>query len=398
MRFTMQHTQLQSYLGLYEHNPDILALLMMQSPQHLRGAMEAFTGAIDEGGYQMKQDAVEVIPGTQVTADGQPLSEIWADLLARLAAFNKQMSFMVALLTFPINRATERVGIYQTPRFEEATELGRPQKIRLQYVTRGYPLVHQDLAFGYTQEFIDSARGDEIRSITSQAENAWWNLNLETVLAAVFTENNQTDENGVIVRRLYNADGEVPPAYKRVTHDNTHTHYLTTAGASVANADMDTIEEHLIHHGYGDFGERFVLLANRVDIPALRALTNYVPATTATIPTIVNGEVVGQQRAGIPGLPTEGYIGKLVIAEQSDIPAGYLFTFATGGQFAGQNLAGLRQHENASIRGMRLVEGPVARYPLIDAVYDGYLGAGVRHRGGGLVMQITAGAYNDPTF
>lgn len=395
---TLKGASLQSYVGLYRSNPDILAVMMMHDPNHLRGAMEAFTGAEGEGGYQMGQDAVEVIPGTQVTADGQPLSEIWADLLARLAAFNTQMSFMVSLLTFPINRATERVGIYQTPRFERATELGRPQKVRLQYVTRGYPLNHEDLAFGYTQEFIDSARGDEIRSITAQAENAWWNLNMEVALAAVFFENNDTDENGVVVRRLYNADGETPPAYKRVSHDGTHTHYLTTAGASLAVVDLETIEEHLIHHGYGDFGERFVVHVNRVDLVDVRALTGYVPATTATIPTIVNGEVVGQQRAGIPGLPTEGFFGKLIIVENSDIPAGYLFTHATGGQFASQNVAGLRQHENASIRGMRLVEGPVARYPLIDAVYDGYLGAGIRHRGGGVVMQITAGAYADPTF
>lgn len=395
---TLRHLEDRTYLGLYKHNPDLLAVMMMQNPKHLRGAMEAFTGGENEGGFNLLQDAVEVIPGTQVTADGQPLSEIWQDLLAKLAAFNTQMSFMVSLLSFPINRATERVAIYQTPRFERATELGRPGKVRLQYVTRGYPLNHEDLAFGYTQEFIDSARGSEIRSITAQAENAWWNLNQEVVLEAVFFEDNNTDVNGVVVKRLYNGDGEIPPTYKRVAHAGTHTHYLTTAGAAIVAADLDVIEEHLVHHGYGDFGERFILHVNRVDLPVVRGFANFVPASTATIPTIVNGEVVGQQRVGIPGLATEGYHGKLVITENSDIPAGYVFCHATGGQFASQNVAGLRQHENPSIRGMRLVEGPIARYPLIDAVYDGYLGSGVRHRGGGVVMEITAGSYTDPTF
>jgi hypothetical protein len=371
---------------------------MMADPLVYRGAQMAFVGAEGEGGYAMVQDAIEVVPGTNTTIDGQPLGEIWADLQTRLSVFNTQMSFMVSLLTFPINRAQERVGVYMTPKFEEATELGRPEKVRLQYVFRGFPLRHYDLGFGYTQEFIDYARGSEISAIAAQSENAWWTLNFEVVMLSLFTEDNATTEDGVVVRRLYNADGEVPPHYKRFTHDGTHTHYLASGGAAITTANLDSIEEHLLHHGFGDFGETFILLANRVEMVDIRALTGFVPATSSTVPIIVDGQVVGAQRSGIPGLNAEGYYGTLVIVESNDVPAGYVFAFATGGQFAGQNPVGLRRHENPSISGLRLVEGPVARYPLIDAVYDGYLGAGVRHRGAGVVMQITAGAYTDPTF
>jgi hypothetical protein len=394
----MTNPKLKTYLDLYKRNPDGLAILMMQNPRILAGAIGAFTGAEGEGGSFMVQDVPETVSGTNVTLDGQPLSEIWADLQVRLSAFNTQMSFMVSLFSFPVQRAQERVGIYQTPRFEDATELGRPQKIRLQHVFRGFPLKHKDLAFGYTQEFLDSSRGDEIRAVASQAENAWWNLNMETVLAALFNNVNLVDDEGVSVKRLYNADGEVPPPYKRHTHDGTHTHYLTTGAAAIGVEDLEAIEDHLLHHGYGDFGEKFILHANRVEILDIRALTGFVPATTSTVPIIVDGQVIGQQRSGIPGLDPEGYFGKLVIVENNDIPIGYLLAKATGGQFASQNPVGLRSHDNPGIRGMRLIEGPVARYPLIDAVYDGYLGAGVRHRGGAVVMQVTAGAYAVPTL
>lgn len=391
-------TKFDKYLALYRFSPDALAVQMMRSPKVLAEVVGAFAGAEGEGGYFMRQDATQVVSGTAVTVDGQPLSEIWADLQARLAAFNTQMSLLISLLSFPVDRAQERVGIYQTPSFEEATELGRPQKIRLQYVNRGFPLKHFDLGFGYTQEFVDSARGAEITATAAQAESAYWTLILETILLAIFSENNSTDDDGVLVRRLYNADGEVPPSYKRWGHDGTHTHYLTTAGAALADADILALQEHLLHHGYGDFGERFILHANLADIPAIQALTGFVPATTATVPVIIDGNVVGTQRQGIPGLPTEGYIQRFVVVENNDLPSGYLFAHATGGQFATQNVAGVRRHENPSARGMRLVEGPVARYPLIDAVYDCYTGAGIRHRGGAAVMQITAGAYADPTF
>lgn len=391
--------RLNTFLALYRENPDKLAAAMMADPFVHMGAQMAFVGAEGEGGYMMVQDAIEVVPGTSTTVDGQPLNEIWADLQARLAAFNTQMQFMVSLFTFPVNRAQERVGVYFTPKFEEATELGRPEKSRLQYVFRGFPLRHYDLGFGYTQEFLDSARGSEITSIAAQSENAWWNLNFEIVMESIFTEANNTTEDGVVVRRLYNADGEIPPNYKRWTHLGTHTHYLASGGAAVTTANLDTIEEHLIHHGFGDFGETFILLANRTEMVDIRALAGFVPATTSTIPIIVDGQVIGATRPStIPGLTPEGYYGQLVIVESNDIPSGYLLAFATGGSFAAQNLAGLRRHENPSISGLRLVEGPVARYPLIDAVYDGYLGAGIRQRGAAVAMQITAGAYTDPTF
>lgn len=394
-------TPLHKFIGLYRKMPDQVSVSLMSNPLLLSKVMGAFRGAEGEGGYQMQQDAIQVVPGTATTVDGQPLAEIWTDLNQRLAAFNTQMQGMVSLLTFPTIRAQEQIGVYQTPRFEEATELGRPQKVRLQRVKRGFPLNHRDLGFGYTQEYIDTARSDQITSIASQVENAWWSLNLETVLLAIFTEDNVTDEDGVVVKRFYNGDGEIPPHYKRTTHAGSHTHYLASAGATVAEADINSLEEHLLHHGFGDFGENFILMVNRVDLPDIRALTGYVPANTSTRPVIVDGQVVGQTSTAPPGLENQvdGYIGRFAVVNEDEIPPGYLFGFATGGQFASQNAVGLRSHENPSARGLRLIEGPVARYPLIDAVYDGYLGAGVSQRGAGVVMFITGGGtYVDPTF
>lgn len=394
------NTKLDTFTRIYRRNPDLLALMMMRNPSIYSGAAQAFSlsGAEGEGGFFMRQDAMETVSGQAVTLDGQPLSEIWGDLQVRLAAFNEQMSFMVSLLSFPVERATEKVGIYQTPRFEEATELGRPQKVRLQMIARGFPLKHHDLGFGYTQEYLDSATSDQITAVAAQAENAWWSLNMEVVLGALFNNVNLTDDEGISVKRLYNADGEVPPHYKRSSHDGTHTHYLTTGAAAIGVEDLEAIEAHFIHHGYGDFGERFIVLTPRGEMADIRALTGFVPAVSSSIPIIVDGQVVGQQRSGLPGLDAEGYFGKLIFVEQNDIPDGYLVAFATGGQFANQNPVGLREHDNPGINGMRLVEGPVARYPLIDAVYDGYLGAGVRHRGGAVIMQVTAGAYAVPAL
>ncbi len=65
---------------------------------------------------------------------------------------------------------------------------------------------------------------------------------------------------------------------------------------------------------------------------------------------------------------------------------------STGGQANLNNPVGVREHSNVSLRGLRLVEGPNPDYPLIDSFYNRGFGTGVRHRGGSVIMQVTATA------
>jgi hypothetical protein len=92
-----------------------------------------------------------------------------------------------------------------------------------------------------------------------------------------------------------------------------------------------------------------------------------------------------------------GTYGDIIIVEEDYIPAGYLVMFVTGGRDNLQNPIGFREHQNAGLRGMRLVKGRNADYPLLDAYYVRGFGTGVRQRGAGVVMQIKAtGTYAPP--
>jgi hypothetical protein len=71
--------------------------------------------------------------------------------------------------------------------------------------------------------------------------------------------------------------------------------------------------------------------------------------------------------------------------------------FVSGGKFAGTNPVGLREHENAALRGLKLIP-QFERYPLRESFYHHALGAGVRHPAAGVVMKITAGAYDIPAL
>lgn len=359
---------------------------------------DAESGAAPAGFHQ-RSDAIELVPGSRTTTiDGQPVNEIWNEFQARVSAFNAVADAQTALITFPVLQATEKVAVPTNPGMQQATEFGRPEKIRTKLVTRGFPIEHYDLGAGFTQEFLDEATSAQITAVALQAEMAYSLLRQEISLEALFTSANSTDEDGVNVKRLYNNDGEVPPKWKRWTHDGTHTHYLSSSAGAWAAADFDTLEEHLIHHGFGDNGVGLIVQAYRDDLAVIRALDEFVPAESADRPTITTGPIVGPTRGStIPGFPAQGYVGPFTIVRNDLIPSGYLLAQAVAGSFSPRNPVGLRVHSNPSARGLRLFEGPY-RYPLLESVYDCYLGAGVGQRGAAVVMEQGTDEYTDPTF
>jgi hypothetical protein len=368
-----------------------------QNGHKLFGAAEGLSPA----GFISRQDVIETVPGMRgMTVDGQNVNEIWAEMQAMLSAFNGSNDAIVSLLSFQTDRANEKVGVPVNPGFQKATEFGRPSKIRMAQIARGFPIEHYDLGDGYTQEYIDSATGGALMAVQATILNAWTSLQRDVVLEAIFEDANYTDQDGILVRRLYNGDGEVPPTIKRWTHTGSHTHYLFGGGGGFVQADVDSMSDHLIHHGFREFGDAaFLLLTNRDDLPAIRGFANFIPAETSEIPLLLadSGVVRGAERAARAGLRVEGYVNDWTVCQVNDIPSGYLLGIVSGGPMDLRNIAGLRVHENPSARGLRLIEGNRQNYPLYDSVYDGYTGAGVGQRGAAVVMSDAA-SYTAPTF
>jgi hypothetical protein len=71
--------------------------------------------------------------------------------------------------------------------------------------------------------------------------------------------------------------------------------------------------------------------------------------------------------------------------------------FVSQGSFNVGNPVGLREHENEGLRGLKLIP-TFERYPLRESFYHHALGTGIRIPGGGVIMKVTAGAYDIPTL
>lgn len=352
------------------------------------------------------------------TVDGVPLAQLYEEIIASLNLLNAQRSPLISRLVFQVTNPFEEVMPIVEEDFEEADEFGQPKGIRLgQPWNMGYDLKYFDLGIRYTFRFLGRATGAQIRALNNTALEADNRLVARTVLTRMFdnTTSQATIEstNRVVnVYPFFNGDvttlPATPPSWKTYSHTTSHTHYLASGGATVDSGDLDAMYDHILHHGYHQ-GATIYLLANRAQVKTIRTFRVADGDDYDFIPLAGTPDALfrGQFSGGLPNTPSGvadgifpgvvGVYGNVWIVEEDYIPAGYMVMVASGGRFAERNPIGLREHENAALRGLKLIP-QFERYPLREAFYHHALGSGVRHPAAGVVMKITAGSYDVPTL
>jgi hypothetical protein len=349
------------------------------------------------------------------TIDGRDLNEVWSEFQQALQAWNDGRTKLVSALTFPVSQPVEDVPQLAMEDFEEASEYGEPKGISGGgYFSLGYDFKWYDIGARFTWKFLAEASSAQVEAVHNQVLEADNRNVFQKVLKAIFNNVNRVADirgNNYNVYAFYNNDGTTPPAYKSNTFASTHQHYVTSGAGTVDSGDLDQLETLLTEHGYGAVnGSTLILLVNRAQLTTIRnfrvatgASFDFVPASQQPpwlLPTNTGG-VVFPQGSAIPsqvnGLDVSGRYGPWLIVEEAYVPAGYMVAFATGGELNANNPVGIREHQNPGLRGLRLVKGRQADYPLVDSFYNRGFGTGIRQRGAGAVMQITAsGTYTIP--
>jgi hypothetical protein len=367
-----------------------------------------------EQGYSTEGDIVTR------TADGRDINGLWNDYQALIAEQNNRRDGMVAFLTFPVTNIIEDVSQFGQVNFEEASEYGEPMGVRtaLNYFSLGYSYKDYDLAKRFTWKFLRDASTQQVDAIHQMVLEADNRNVFNAVMKTVFNNVNlSTDINNqsYTVYKFYNNDGTKPPDYATNTFLSTHTHYLTSGAATLDSGDLEIMIENLRHHGYSFAnGTEIVIMVNPAQSAVVRlfrqgqvnnnaavAQYDFVPAVgqPALIVPNTTGLVGNQVSSSLRGMNVVGSYGPATIVEEDYVPAGYLFCFGTGGTGNLANPVGFRQHPDPAWRGLKLIPGNRSGYPLIDSFYTHGFGTGVRQRGGGVVMQVTAsGTYAIPTI
>lgn len=355
------------------------------------------------------------------TRDGQDLNRIWDDYQNLLNNWNATRQPLIDLLTFSTDQIVDDVTQAVEEDFEEASEFGVPKSVRPQPTIqqRAYDFKWYDVAARFTFQFLSDANARQVDMVQAQILEADNRLMFKKVMRRVFNNtNNNTTINGVVypAKPLYNADGEYIPDYAGTSFTaGTHTHYVTSGAATLDSGDIESLAGLLEEHGYRrSMGYQIVVLMNPATVtPQLRAWragqTNqnaavasfdFVPPAGTNIILPSTSQLFGSQPpATWGGFDVVGAYGPYLLVQDANIPAGYLFAFATRGGGSTTNLVGVREHANSSLRGLILKGGDRNQYPLINSTYIRGFGTGVRTRGAGAVMQVTAsGSYTIPTI
>lgn len=342
------------------------------------------------------------------TADGADLGPMWREYQRLIALHNRERSPMVNLLSYQTSRVVEKVMYPIAEDFEEASEFGEPKGIRLGApFMMGFDFKWWDIAIRYTWRWLAENTRAEADALTNAAIEADNRLQFVKILRRLFNNVANTttvNDTAINVYPLYNGDSMVPPKYKSTTHTAPHTHYLASGGATIDSGDIDDIQAHLEHHGYVlNRGYRMILVVNQVEANVIRTFTvaggdkyDFIPSAGFGGIIMAPGTIIGRPSEAVPGMLTVGTYGPWTVVQEDYMPAGYVLGFVSGGEDNIGNLIGVREHENAALRGLRLLRGSQHDYPLVDSFYQRAFGTGVRHRGAGVVMQITAGAYTVP--
>lgn len=367
--------------------------------------------ALIQGREQGYNEAGDIITET---SDGAPLAKMWSEFQKTISMWNNQRDSLTNLLTYDVTQAIESVRYPVEEDFQEASEFGEPTGIRLGTAYRmGYDFKWWDLAIRYTWMFLADASSEQLQALNNQALEADNRLMFTRIMRAVFNSTTRVaeiDNENINVYPFYNGDSIVPPKWKSTVHTTGHNHYLESGGVTVDPGDVQSMIDHLTHHGYTlSRGYRILLLCNSQEGATIRDFTkgtasakySFIPGTNygGGVYLPANSGVVGAPAiANIPGLESIGTYGPVTVIEEDYMPAGYMFMFVTAGEQNIGNPVGIRQHEKASLRGLRLVKGKTPDYPLIDSFYLHGMGTGVRHRGAGVVMEIAnGGTYTIPT-
>lgn len=403
------------------YGPDgIKAVNVLTDPlfQDLLGIVPGLSGG--NRGFNQESDVIVA------TADGRDLNGLWAEFQQTVALRNETRQTLIDFLTYAQTQPVEDVYQMGTGEdFEIASEFGVPKSQRpsATYFSLGFAFEWYDLATRFTWKFLAEATAAQVEAAHQGALESDNRLVFTEVMRTLFRNTNRTADinpkggtGGITtaynVYAFYNNDGTTPPDYKANTFASTHQHYLASGAATVDAGDLEEMEDHLTHHGYStENGNDLVLMVNKAQGDTIRNFKSIANGGTGRydfvaaqgqpsflIPTTLQ-LAAGQTRppATLRGMKVIGAYGQFTIVEESYIPSGYMVGFATGGSASLSNPVGIREHQNPQLRGLRLVKGRSADYPLQEAYYQRGFGTGIRQRGGGVVMKITTGSYTIPT-
>lgn len=326
------------------------------------------------------------------------------EIQAALAAHNQITNELMGDFVEKTTDRLRRYGSNDSMAMDELDEYGRAdaQKITAG-ATVGFPLRLYGISLQWTRKFFQNATPAELAAQTAAVMDADVKALQRELKRALFTATNATfvdrlvDGVSLDIKRLINADSQpIPLGPNGETFTAaSHTHYLYTAGATLAAADVTALILAVAeHYAIG----QVVVAINAAQEATVRALTGFTAITpTFVTPATSSAAIVGAYDTRNIGDRRIGYFGPnyAEVWVKPWVPAGYLCAWVTGA-----DVPLVMRTRDAGGGNLELVFDD-EDHPLRARGYEREFGVSVWHRQAAAALFIDSGSggvYVSPTI
>jgi hypothetical protein len=181
------------------------------------------------------------------TIDGVPLEQLYQEFIDTLALLNAQRNPLISRLTFPVDKPYEQVMPIAGAEFEEASEYGQPQGVRLGSPwNMGYDLKYFDLAQRFTWRFLGRAPANELRALNNAALEADQRLVAKTIMTRIFDNTNTSvtlEGTGTVTTAYPFYNGDITALQVSDLSEDESLEMGAIAGALIGFAGPRVIEQ-----------------------------------------------------------------------------------------------------------------------------------------------------------
>jgi hypothetical protein len=241
------------------------------------------------------------------------------------------------------------------------------------------------LDIGYTYDWLmsESASAEEIARMAAKAVARDRALQTVVILSELLT-------SGGFFSGSFssNENMSTPPTYGANTFTAAHSHYVASGSATITLATLTAMKLHLREHGNGN--GNLIGFMNSDMVKNIEDIAGWYNTSTTTVANPV-----------VDNVALDGFAGRLLginwkVTEW--MPTDYLIVVGTPAMGEDKPVRYI-QKKNPSAKGLILTPGSYdPKYPIIDADYIHWLEALVIARGAGVVYQLTASSWSDPSI
>jgi len=321
-----------------------------------------------------------------MTTDGIDLNEIlYGKILPIIDVYNsEEVLDLRALLCQDWDESFYQFDVSGQWKFEDLGESSIPKAKKIVLGKKQKDTKKRGLRIGYTYDWLVSemASADQILRLTKKAVGRDRALITATILDAMLQKTVDGFFNGSFdtYEKL-----TAPPSYGANSFTSSHSHYVATGSSTLSLANITAAKKHIKEHGFkgniwGFCNADFISKIEDLGGWAAQSQTNFIVPTT-----VVNN------------ISVEGFRGKLLginWKETEWMPDDY---FLLVGENDSQVIKPVNyiQKKNPAGKGLKLLPGNTAGYPLIDSYYIHFLAAQVILRAAGVVYYLGS-SWTDP--